>query len=185
MGQDDGLKARGLCRDSEAHGGRHGDRYLSTNRSFSLSPSVRKTTTQQRATGTELGTDTKPTLEVAGVPSLPRGEPRAASVPSLPRAENVPSLPRAAGVPSLPRGAPRAAIVPSLPRAASVPSLPRAEPLARSERPLCSSCGSSSSLWSTDTAWAPAWGGTSLLGGVARVPYSGTRGSANLPDTAL
>src|SRR5215471_5993121 len=145
MGQHDGLKARGLCRDSEAHGGRRGERYLSTNRSFSLSPSVRKTTTQQRATGTELGTDTKPTLEVAGVPSLPRGEPRAVSVPSL----------------------------------------PRAEPLAWSERPLCSSCGSSSSLWSTDTAWAPAWGGADLLGGVARVPDSGTRGSANLPDTAL
>src|SRR5215510_3578579 len=93
---------------------------------------VRKTTTQQRATGTELGTDTKPTLEVAGVPSRPR----------------------AAG-------------------------------LAWSERPLCSSCGSSSSPCSTDTAWAPAWGGASLVGGVARVPYSGTRGSANLPDTAL
>src|SRR5215471_9525476 len=111
MGQHDGLKARGLCRDSEAHGGRRGERYLSTTRSFSLSPSVRKTTTQQRATGTELGTDTKPTLEVGGVPSLPRGESRAASVPSLPRA---------AGVPSLPRGESRVE---------SVPSLPRAEPL--------------------------------------------------------
>src|SRR5215471_8140022 len=161
------------------------DELISTNRSFSLSPSVRKTTTQHRATGTELGTDTKPTLEVGGVPSLPRGEsraasvpslPRAASVPSLPRAENVPSLPRAAGVPSLPRGEPRVE---------SVPSLPRTEPLAWSERSLCSSCGSSSSPWSTDTVGAPAWGGTSLLGGVARVPYSGTRGSANLPDTAL
>src|SRR5262249_15402189 len=163
MGQDDGLKARGLCRDSEAHGGRHGDRYRCTNRSFSLSPSVRKTTTQQRATGTELGTDTKPTLEVAGVPSLPRGEPRVESVPSLPRAENVPSLPRAE----------------------NIPSLPRAEPLAWSERPLCSSCGSSSSQCSTDTAWAPAWGGTYLWGCVARVPYSGTQGSANLPDITL
>src|SRR5262252_9655498 len=71
------------------------DELISTNRSFSLSPSVRKTTTQHRATGTELGTDTKPTLEVGGVPSLPRGESRAASVPSLPRAASVPSLPRA------------------------------------------------------------------------------------------
>src|SRR5215471_4732552 len=121
------------------------DELISTNRSFSLSPSVRKTTTQHRATDTELGTDTKPTLEVGGVPSLPRGESRAESVPSL----------------------------------------PRTEPLAWSERSLCSSCGSSSSPWSTDTVGAPAWGGTSLLGGVARVPYSGTRGSANLPDTAL
>src|SRR6516165_6632353 len=122
-----------------------------------------QTTTQQRATGTEPGTGTQPTLEVAGVPSWPR----------------------AAGVPSWPRGEPRAVGVPSWPRAVGVPSRPRAEPLAWSERPLCSSCGSSSSPCSTDTVWAPAWGGADLLGGVARVPDSGTRGSANLPDTAL
>src|SRR5207237_7388339 len=71
------------------------------------------------------------------------------------------------------------------PRAAGVLSRPRGEPLAWSERPLCSSCGSSASPWSTDAAWAPAWGGAALRGCVARVPDSGTQGSANLPDTSL
>ena len=56
----------------------------------------------------------------------------------------------------------------------------RAASPAWSERPLCSSCGSSALPCSTDTALAPAWGGADLLGCVARVPYSGTRGSANL-----
>src|SRR6266851_3731018 len=78
-----------------------------------------------------------------------------------------------------------AADVLSRPRAADVPSLPRAASPAWSERPLCSSCGSSASPCSTDAAWAPAWGGADLLGCVARVPDSGTRGSANLVDTSL
>src|SRR6266446_4561023 len=105
----------------------------------------------------------------------------AADVLSRPRAADVLSRPRAADVLSRPR----AAGVPSLPRAAGVPSLPRAASPAWSERPLCSSCGSSSSPCSTDAAWAPAWGGADLLGCVARVPYIGTRGSANLVDTSL